>query len=123
MLDGVLGEERLGLALDTGLQRRPDEVVEEERAVYEQGKAKDLQPFERLPAETKRDDPDEERAASIDGRAGSGTDCPCDGQAEEVESPVAVSMDLCIQDRKTTYPMLSMMRKLLTPMAAECVIW
>jgi hypothetical protein len=42
VFNGALGKKGLMLAFDTCLQRWPNEVVEEERAIYKQSKAKDL---------------------------------------------------------------------------------
>jgi hypothetical protein len=66
MLNRILHQQRLRVPLHARLQRRPNQVVEQERAIHQQRKSTNLQPLERLPAEAKRDDPDEERAACID---------------------------------------------------------
>lgn len=85
----LLGEQLLDLLLGPQeLERRLDDAVEQEGEVDEQGEAEDLQPLERLPAEAERDDPDEERPAGVDGRAGGGADGPRDGEAKEVEAAV-----------------------------------
>jgi len=42
------------------------DIIEDTRTPDQKRKAEDLQPFERLPAETQTDDPDEERTASVD---------------------------------------------------------
>lgn len=68
------------------LQRRPHNVVEEERAVDEQREADDLQPLEGFPAQAQRDDPDEEGSAGVDCGARGGADGARDGEAEEVEA-------------------------------------
>lgn len=87
MFHGLLGQQLLYLLLGPQeLKGRLDDAVEQEGEVDEEGEAKDLQPLESLPAEAERDDPDEERPAGIDGRAGGSTDGPRDGKAEEVEA-------------------------------------
>lgn len=66
--------------------RGGNNVVEQHGAVDEQGEADDLQPFEGFPAEAQADDPDEQRAARVDGAARGGRDGAGDGEAEEVEA-------------------------------------
>lgn len=89
VLHWLLGQQLLDLLLGPQeLKGRLDDAVEEEGEVDEQGEADDLQPLERLPAEAERDDPDEERPARVDGRAGGGADAARDGEAEEVEAAV-----------------------------------
>lgn len=51
------------------LERRAHNIIEQKGTVNEQRKASDLQPLEILPAEGQRDEPDEERAAGVDGAA------------------------------------------------------
>ena len=69
MLDRLLGEELLDfLAGAQEVEGRPDDAVEQEGEVDEQGEAGDLQPLEGLPAEPQRHDPDEQGPAGIDGR-------------------------------------------------------
>ena len=70
------------------LERRSNDVVEQERAVDEHRESDDLEPLEGFPAETKRNEPDEERAAGVDCAAGGGGDDSGDAEAEEVESTV-----------------------------------
>lgn len=79
MLDRVLRKKLLVLTLNACLNRRTNEIVEQERAVHQQGKTENLKPLEGLPAEAKRDNPDEESAAGIDGGAGGRADSPGDG--------------------------------------------
>lgn len=87
VLYGLLRQQLLDLLLGLEeLKRRRDNAVEEEGEVYQQNEAQNLQPFERLPAKAERHDPDEERAACIDRRAGRGADGARNGQAEEVEA-------------------------------------
>lgn len=70
----------------TDPQRRPHNIIEQERAVNQQREAKDLQPFERLPPQRQRHQPDEQRAARVDGRARRGADGARYGEAEEIEA-------------------------------------
>ena len=86
VLDGVLREQRLRLPLHACLQRRPDQVVEQERSVHQERKAQHLKPLERLPTKAQREDPDEERAAGVDGGARCGGDGASHRQTEEVEA-------------------------------------
>ena len=90
VLNRILRQQRLillaSLALHTALQRRSNQVVEQERAVHQQRKARDLQPLERLPAEAQRHHPDEQRAAGVDCRARRSGHSARDGEAEEVEA-------------------------------------
>lgn len=65
---------------------RVDDLVEQRSAPDQQRETDDLQPLEGLPAETQRDEPDEERAAGVDCAAGGGADLARDGEAEEVET-------------------------------------
>ena len=70
MLNGLLRKELLDLFI--GLQpfeRRLDDAVEEESKVDKEHETDNLECLERLPAETERDDPDEEGTAGINGGA------------------------------------------------------
>lgn len=69
MLNRVLWQQRLRLPLHTRLERRPDQVVEQERSVHKECKAQHLEPLESLPAQAERHNPDEECAARVDGGA------------------------------------------------------
>ena len=53
MLDGVLRQQRLRLPFYTRLERRPDQIVKQERSVHQESKSQDLEPLECLPAEPK----------------------------------------------------------------------
>jgi hypothetical protein len=86
MLNRILDEERLRLPLNPGLDRRPDQIVEQERAVYQQRESENLQPLECLPAQAKRHHPDEQRAAGVDSRARSCRDGARDRETKEVEA-------------------------------------
>lgn len=86
MLNWILRQQHLRLPLDTRLERRPNQIVEQERAVHQQRKASHLQPLERLPAQAQRHHPDEQRAAGIDRRTRGSRDGARDRQAEEVEA-------------------------------------
>ena len=69
VLDWLLGKQDLALALasrQTSLEWRPNDIVEQESAVNEQREADDLEPLERLPAETQRDQPDKEGTGGVD---------------------------------------------------------
>jgi hypothetical protein len=80
--------------------RRSYYLVEDRRAIYEQCKAKDLEPFERLPAKSKRDNPDEKCPAGINGTARGSGNAAGDAQAEEVEAAVErISTDTTRQER------------------------
>ena len=68
------------------MQGRAHDIVEEECAVDENRKADDLEPFECLPAEGQRDEPDEECTGGVDGASGGGGDGAGDGYTEEVEA-------------------------------------
>jgi hypothetical protein len=86
MLNRILDEERLRLPLNPGLDRRPDQIVEQERAVYQERESENLQPLECLPAQAKRHHPDEQRAAGVDSRARSCRDGARDRETKEVEA-------------------------------------
>ena len=86
MLDRIFGQELLMRSLNARLERRAYKIVEYECAVHKQCETEDLQPFECLPAQTQRDDPDEERTAGIDGRARRSGDGASYGETEEVET-------------------------------------
>ena|SRR5690349_12426568 len=93
MLNRLLRKQLLDLPDTEELKRRLNNAVEEESEVNEQGEAYNLQPLERLPAETERNDPNEEGSACIDSRTRGGADTACHGQSEEVEAPeTAVSI-------------------------------
>jgi hypothetical protein len=66
--------------------RRVDNLVEQRRAPDQERETDDLQPLEGLPAQTQRDEPDEQRAARVDCAAGCCGDLARDGEAEEVEA-------------------------------------
>ena len=66
--------------------RRVDDLVEQSSSPNEQRETDDLQPLEGLPAQSQRDEPDEERAAGVDCAAGGGADLTGDGEPEEVET-------------------------------------
>lgn len=82
MFNWLLPEEEFAfspVARETGLQRGLDNIVEEERSVDEESEADDLKPFESLPAQAERDEPDEEGAAGVDCAAGGSRDGTGDG--------------------------------------------
>lgn len=89
VLHRVLRQERLWPPLHARLKRWPDQVVEQERAVYQQCETEHLEPLERLPSQTERHDPDEECTAGIDRRARCSRDSARDGQTKEVEATAA----------------------------------
>lgn len=131
MLYGLFREELPDLlARLEKLERRLHDAVEEEGEVHQEGKAGDLQPLERLPLKTQRDDPNEEGPARVDGGSGRCADAPRHGQAEEVEAakdPSSVShfASHMVDQREKgciTYPMLIMMRMLETPISLIEVI-
>lgn len=88
MFNRLLRQQLLHLADAEEFERRLDDAVEQESKVDEQAEADDLEPLERLPAEAERDDPDEERAARVDGGAGGGAHAAGYGETEEVEATV-----------------------------------
>ena len=124
MLNGALGEQHLSLSLVTGqtsLERRADDVIEHKSSIDKKREADNLEPFEALPAESKRNKPDEESAAGIDCATGSSRDSTGDRQAEEVEATRTNvrgedgKMDL--RSKINTYPILIMMNTLDTATA------
>lgn len=62
------------------------EAIEQKGRINQQSKSGNLQPLERFPAKAERNDPDEERSASVNGGARGGTDGASNGQPEEVEA-------------------------------------
>jgi hypothetical protein len=86
MLNWLLRQEFLRFPLNTSLEWRPHQIIEQESSVDKQRKTENLKPLERLPAESERDHPDEERAASVDGRARRRRDSARDTEAKEVEA-------------------------------------
>lgn len=77
MLDRLLRQQLLDrLPRLEELERRLYQAVEQEGKVHQQGKSDYLQPLERLPAESERDDPDEQRTARVDGGPRRGTNRP-----------------------------------------------
>lgn len=131
MLNGLLGQQLfdLGLVNLEELEGRVDDAVEKKGKVDEQGKSEDLQPLECLPAQAEGDDPDEERAAGVNGGAGRGGDAAGDGETEKVEATVlrvSTTSPLRImikRESQWTYPMLIMIKKLDTRTALYSVIW
>jgi hypothetical protein len=63
-LDIVFSIDTLG---QTGPQRRTHNIIEEESAVDQHDETDDLEPFEGLPAKGKRDEPNEQSTAGVDG--------------------------------------------------------
>ena len=86
VLDRLLRQQLLNLLDLEKLKGRLDNAVEEEGKVDEKDEAHHLQPLECLPAQTERDQPYEQGAAGIDGRASGGADRSCHRDAEEVEA-------------------------------------
>ena len=76
------------MPLIAGFQRRPDQVIEEESAIYQKYESKYLQPLERLPTQPKRYNPDKQCSARINGGARCCADGSGDGETEEVEAAV-----------------------------------
>ena len=122
VLDRLLREKLLNLVAGAEApQGRLNDAVEEERGIDEHGETHNLQRLERLPAEAERDDPDEERPAGVNGRPRGRTDGPRHGEAEEVEATgTSGQRDLGTVGR-CAYPMLIMMRTLVTQMRF-CII-
>lgn len=71
---------------ETGFERRTNDIVEQECTVNKASETDDLKPFERFPAQSQRDEPNEKSAAGVDGAAGCGGDGACYRETEEVES-------------------------------------
>lgn len=87
MLNRLFGQKPLNLfVLPEELERRLHDAVEQEGEVHQHGKANHLEPFETLPAQAEGHDPDDERPASVNGRAGCCAHAPSNGEAEEVEA-------------------------------------
>lgn len=89
MLDGIFGQQYIPLPLlarQASLQRRANDIIEQEGSIDKKRKAGNLKPFERLPAETERYEPDEKRAASVDRAARGSRHITRDRQTEEVEA-------------------------------------
>ena len=89
MLNGALGEQHLSLSPVTGqtsLERRADDVIEHKSSIDKKREAGNLEPFEALPAESKRNKPYEERAAGVDCATRSSRDSTGDRETEEVEA-------------------------------------
>lgn len=104
MLNWLLREKFLNLVHLEKLERRLNNPVEQERKVDEQDKANNLQPLERLPAKTERDNPDEQGAASVDGRPRGSADAACNRYTEKVETTARddiVSQQINKRDKPT----------------------
>ena len=87
MLDGFLREKLFDLLIwAEELQRGLYNAVEEESKVDKQRETHDLEPLEGFPAQTERDDPNEQGTAAIDSRAGCGANTAGDGETKEVEA-------------------------------------
>lgn len=71
---------------------RTHDLVEDTGSIDEKSETNDLQPLESLPAESKTDHPDEQRAASVDCAAGSGGDHSGHAESEEVEAAAKKSV-------------------------------
>ena len=78
MLNRILREQRLPLLPHTRLKRRPDDIIEEKRAINKQREPHNLQPLERLPPEAQTNNPNEQRAARINNTPRRRADTPCD---------------------------------------------
>jgi hypothetical protein len=76
------------MPFDPRLERRHDQVIEQECAVHQQRKSSDLQPLERLPAKTERHDPNEQCATGIDRGARCRRHGARDREPEEVKATV-----------------------------------
>lgn len=80
VLNGILGEELFEFARGAQkLKGRLDDAVEDKGGVDEEAETYNLQPLEAFPAKTKRDDPDEQGSAGVDGGARGGADGAGDG--------------------------------------------
>lgn len=98
MLDGLLGQQFLHMLLGLEeLKGRRNDAVEDESEVHQQDESDNLKPLERLPAEAKRDNPNKECTASVDGRPRGSADGARDGKAKEVEA-TRVLLIICGMD-------------------------
>lgn len=67
MLNRLLRQQLVNLLVHTKcLERRLDNAIEEEGKVDQKGETDNLEPLERLPAQTEGDDPDEQCSTSVD---------------------------------------------------------
>lgn len=89
MFDGFFREKLLSFCVGTQkFKWWLHEAVEQKGRIDQQSKSSNLQPLERFPSKAKRNDPDEERSASVNGGARGGTDGASNGQSEEVEAAI-----------------------------------
>lgn len=89
MLNGAFGKQHLSFSPVTrqaSLDRRTDNVIEHKGSIDKKRETDNLEPFEGLPAESKRDNPNEERAAGVNCATRGSGDSAGDGQTEEVET-------------------------------------
>jgi hypothetical protein len=105
VLDGFLRQKLLNLFVWDleEFERRLDNAIEQEGEVHKQSKADNLKPFEGLPAQSQRDNPDEQGSAGVDSGSGGSTDTSSDRQPKEIETTV---------ERISTQPLLSIQAKL-----------
>lgn len=87
VLNRLLGKKLFDLLLHPQeFKRGLDDAVEQEGEVHKQGESENLEPLERLPAQAKRNDPNEQSPASVNSRPRGGTDAPGDRETKEVEA-------------------------------------
>lgn len=86
VLNRILDQKRLRSPLHARLERRANDIIEQECAVHQRRKARNLQPLESLPTKSKTDNPDEQRAAGVDGGARRSRNCAGHRETEEVEA-------------------------------------
>lgn len=87
VLDWLLRKKFLDFFNLEELKWRLDDAVEQEGEVDEKGKTNNLEPLERLPPEAKRDNPNEQGTASVDGRPGGSANATGNRQTKKVEAP------------------------------------
>jgi hypothetical protein len=96
MLNRFLGKQDLSLpalARQTSLKRGLDDIVKQESSIDKKPEANDLEPLESLPAQSKRNKPNEKRAASIDRATRRGRDSTSNRQTKEVKAPKTISRE------------------------------
>lgn len=94
---------------------RLHDVVEDGGSVYEQNKARYLEPFKGLPSESKADQPNEKSSASVDGTPCSGRDDAGNTETEKVEATVASQYELNSGSFLATHPMEIMIKNEVSP--------
>ena len=96
VFNGFFGQQLFDLTIvdPERLQRGLHDVVEDKSEVDQQGKAKDLEPLERFPAQAQRHDPDEESPAGVDGRSRGGAHATGHRETKKVEAATRESVSI-----------------------------